>query len=295
MRSRSEVIKAVNDENISFASLYLLRKDIMGLKLTRQLNSRHKTALEITDAIVLKNFSGSRFFSTENRETTYAVLKWILENGSKDDGIDDKYDKVLDIASSHLVKRYGDKSISNTLIEMIFERHRNGRYKNDLIWILYETRDRSVLGKIAYYLLSREEKDVELARRLLHFIPCIKEGESKLNTELYECSLNWLKDNASFLYYFGESFQQAFDAVPFKVSLEAKYLSIPVNSENGKMLRKLDAEEQKRLEELIQLNENLRMQLADYSYSLYVQNRISWNKWMVYPMHERIRIAGGSQ
>jgi hypothetical protein len=59
---------------------------------------------------------------------------------------------------------------------------------------------------ISKRLLSDNSKDVELARKLLGFIPCIAEGCQDDNIKQYRNTVKWINNNIKFLYYTGEHF-----------------------------------------------------------------------------------------
>ncbi len=281
----------INCRNLRFCSVFVLQPDIERLKLSSRLNWRNQTALNIVDRIMAGDTSGLYSFTEENREKIYPVIKWILETGSLDDGLNSHYDKVLDMTALLLTKLYNDKSVLHIIAHMLFMRYRKGLYTYDLLWAFFESCDPGSLVLIANGLLSAHRKDVQLACELLSFVPGIKTYRGKNSVKTYLKVLNWIEENFLFLYRTGESFQQFSRPMSYAVSLEAKYLCKTVSEDNKKTFRSLSENEIKLLDRFRKFDNQTRVLLADYSFLLYRQNTDSWNTWLHYPAEKQLEIA----
>lgn len=298
-KNSNKSINLINDENLNFTPLFILKSKIQELNLVSWLNSRNKIALEIISIICTgkKNIRTNESFSLDYIQGIHSVLLWIVKSGFEYDGINNDYDEILDISSILLTKVYRDKTILPLIIELIFKRYRNGFLIHDLIWAFYECGDPKSLIIIAQRLQSSDLNDVELSRKLLNFIPGINSEKNTNNYAYYLYFLNWFEENFLFLYFTGESFQQCSNPVPYKSVLEAKYLCSAVSSVTGKILKVLTEEEVTLLELFKKLDDNTKLLLSTFSFTLHHKNIYNWNKWLHYPMAEQIKIAkiGGVQ
>ncbi len=286
-----QAIHYMNHENLHFPSLFVLESDIKNSELSSHLSPRNQQALEITREITSGEFANLHRLSSDTRDTTYPVLKWMLETGYRNDGLNNQYDLVMESVSALLVKVYRDTTVLPAMAEMIFSRHRKGLYIHDLVWAFFECRLPSSLGLIANYLNSIDRKDVLLAQKLLSFIPEISASRPSTPSAQYTHFLQWMQENGSFLRYTGESLQQTPSPLPYVVSLEAKYLCKAIAPATGKPLNPFTPEESKLLEPFQALPQDLRVLLSSYSYLLYRQNGYQWRTWIFSPVSEQIRSA----
>lgn len=294
-----EAINLVNHENLHFASLFVLKPEMEVLNLFHSLNVRNKISIGITSEILTseKNISISKYFSSHYIQAVYSVLKWMVETGFIDDGLSNEYDEVLDICAILLTKVYRDKTTLPIIGDTIFKRYKKGLLIHDLVWAFFECRDPHSLIIIADHLQSKELKEVQLARKLLNFVPGIAIKNNALNIDEYLSFLNWIGKNNLFLAFTGESFQQSSNPVPYIVVLEAKYLCAAVSVDTGKILKTLTEEECKLLEQFKKLDDNSKILLSNFSFIMHQKNIYTWHTWIHYPMAEQIKIAklGGVQ
>lgn len=276
-----EAVRLLNDESLHFASLFALRSVIHEFGLYRYLNFRNMNALEITDRILNGKPSNVESLPQAYRQKMLSLLKWICETGRLNDGTDAKHEEVIDKAALILIKSYKDKTILSTIVDMIFERHRRGAYTYDLIWACFESCDPAVLIMLSDRLASSDEKDAELAGKLLKFIPCSDRIDSE---ELNLQRISWIHENYPFLYYTGESLHQSCRPVPFMVSLEAKYICKPVSPEKGEFLEPLSRDQYKLLTSFSALDDYSKELLADCSSLLNKTNRNDWTSWLRSPV-----------
>lgn len=297
--NEKEAINLINDENLHFASLFVLKPEIEELKLFQKLNIRNRIALRITSEILLskKNISAVEDLSFDYIQAVYSVLKWMLETGCINDGLNDQYDEILDITAIFLTKVYRDKTVLPIIAEMIFRRYKQGLLIHDLAWAFFESRDPISLSIISERLQSKELKDIELAQKLLSFVPGIGIRDNIDIKEQYLSFLDWFGKNNLFLCFTGESFQQISNPVIYRVVLKAKYLCEPVSIDTGKILRILSEERCKLIDEFKRLDKNTQILLSEFSVMLHHNNICKWQEWLECPIEEQIKFAriGGIQ
>lgn len=287
-----EAVRMMNDPTLRFSSLYLLQSEVRGGKLHERLSVRNKGALEMIRQVEKRN-SEDRLVrnSCRKKRPSQPVLRWMLLTGSPDDGLDNRYDEVLEMTAIFLTREYRDYTVLPPVVDLLFERHRKGHFTYHLIWALFESRQPECLFLTANRLLSKNPADVGLARKLLEFVPCIGK-EPQANPVLQHAQfIQWYEENCPYLYYTGESLQMTGKPEPFAVSLQAKYLCKPVNAENGKMLEPLTSEERKQLKQFGQLDTHTRICLAAYSAALYRHNTPWWSQWMTTSAEDQIMAA----
>lgn len=282
-----KAIKLINDKNVKFTSLFLLQPEIKRSALLPSLSVRNKQALEIAN--------GAKHFSSEYKTEDYPTLKWILETGYIEDGLNDQYDEVLDNAAIILAKVYKDKNCLATIEEMIFNRYRTGAFIYDLVWAFFEVADSENLIMVANRLRSSNRKDVELARTFLNFVPCISMNNEKDNMKQYKCSLKWITQNKEFLYFTGDTNQQTSNPNRYAINWDAKYLQKPASNVNGEFNRTLTEYECKCLDSFKRLDDDSKLRLSDYSSMLYRKSKHRWSKWLQNPIDKQLEIAKSIQ
>ncbi|HHV96266.1 MAG TPA: hypothetical protein GXX37_07315 [Clostridiaceae bacterium] len=287
------------DSDIKFSTLYMLnlnaksrgislQKNMLHAKKLR-LNNLHRKVLKILNAIEKRKSSNFENIASDDEYDTYLALRWMLETGFQDDGLSRGYDETLDAVAALLIRKFKDRTVLPLIADLMFKRYNEGRFIYDLIWAYFEHDDPESLLYIGNKLQSSEFKDVELATRLLCFVPGIeniRDGPSK-----YSIFIRWYNDNKNYLYHTGETFHQLSNPQIFAISLEAKYLCIPVSHTDGKFKRQLTEYEEQCLNAFSNMDAHTKMLLANYSNFLFKQNYYEWNIWIHYPIYEQIRIA----
>ncbi|OPX43323.1 hypothetical protein CLHUN_28710 [Ruminiclostridium hungatei] len=291
--NENEALKSVNQKNLQFPSLFILCPEIKRLRLSDGLNVRNTYAYnfisrilegeELDSQVLLQEYEGE---NPENPE----ILRWMLESGYAEDGLSEEYDQVLDTAAICLLKVYGNNRSLKIIEDMIFSRYRKGSFIYDLTWAYFETINPQNLNGLAARLRSSEPKDVELARKLLNFIPTVSEREDNTRKQ-YQNTLKWISQNQNFLYYTGVTNNQTFEPARFAVSLEAKYLQKPAESFLQRQSRPAGAVGSENLERFNELEDDYKLLLSNYSNALYRYNRYKWNKWIQSPVERQIEIA----
>jgi hypothetical protein len=286
--SRENAVNLINEKNMSFTTLYILKEGIENTYINEHLSPENRCALKIANAVIHGEKHDIRCMSQKNGELTHSVLKWIMESGHGDDGLDDQYDAILDSVSILLIKKHDDRTFLPVMADTIFKRYRRRSYTHDLIWAFFEARDPYSLGFIANHLNSASYEDVKLSCMLLDFIPCI----NLENGSNYSCFTEWIGENGMFLYYTGESLQQRHNPRYYAVCPEAKYLFKKVNTGSGKILEPLSEDEKNIIEKFKGMGKNEKEMLSNYSYHMHNRDINGWNEWIKNTIEEQIRIAG---
>ncbi|MFL0193981.1 hypothetical protein ACJDU8_00020 [Clostridium sp. WILCCON 0269] len=290
-KNLKEAANFINDKNLHFATLFILRKEIKQNNLFDSLIERNKIALLIIEEILTdkKYDLAAKQISFDYIQIIHTVLKWILETGFHEDGMNDEYDQVLDITSILLTKMYKDKTLLPIIADMIFERYKKGLLIHDLVWGFFQAADPQSLIILGERLLSSNTEDVKIASTLLNFIPEINKNISK--EKKYTNFLNWMKENSAFLKYTGESFQQTTNPRPYKVILEGKYLCKNICSHTGKALCSPSEKEYELLDEFKKLDHSTKVLLSNFSLRIHHKNIYLWDIWRKHSLAEQIKIA----
>ena len=203
----------------------------------------------------------------------------------------------MEIAATLIVRYYNDTSILPAVADMIFKRYRKGMLVHNLIWAFFEAKDPESLLLLANYLDSQDSRDYELASRLLAFIPSEENTRSAAPAKMYNDVSQWIRENNRFLYRTEECLHFSANFIPYVLSPEAKYLCKPVSADNGISFRDYSEDQKNLLSRFRALDENTRMQLADYSYLLYRHNVDQWNQWISSPVENQVKsmkmVVGG--
>lgn len=289
--SLKQAVDILNDKNLSYSSLFILKDTIDESNISSNLSIRNKIALDLTDEIINKKSrnSISTFSSTNYIQATNSTLKWMLETGSDNDGYSNEFDKVLDITSILLTKVFKERDVLPTICDLIFKRHKKGFLIHDLLWGYYESQDVNTLILIGEKLKSNDVSDVELACDLLSFIPEINLKHKSNSEYLYLTFINWFEENKSFLHYTGESFQQTSKPKPFKVDINSKYLGKSASINTIYQIQTLN--ESNKVSNFNNLDENTKSFLANYSSNLRKKDIYNWYSWLNKPIDEQLRIA----
>lgn len=217
---------ALNNDSLSFTSFFSLMDEIKKSDIYPLLSKCLQHALEIWETIDKKEDTYVRHvLKDRDSDTFHCTCKWMLETGYSDDGLSPEFDKLLDSAAIILLKSFKDNSVLPMVAELIFARHRRGGFIFNLVWGFFEYGDPQSLYLIASKLRSNHWDDVELAKRLLNFIPVVRSGLSTDCDTLYLQVIAWLRSNIPFMEYTGESCQQSSNPVPYVVlSAKKRYL-----------------------------------------------------------------------
>lgn len=277
---KSDIEKAaslINDRSLSFSTLFILLPKIDALNLYKYLNYRNVSSLSVCANVLKDKDLTAKLNKLPKADSKADILKWMLKTGADDDGLNDKFDRVLDAVIALLIKEYNDKSIVPVAVDMLFKRHRKGKLTHDLVWALFQVKDISLLKIIAPYLRSKEQIDARFASKLLNFT----QAENK---EPYKAYRLWFKENNKFLDFTEESPNLSSNPMPLKVDLDAKYLG-------KKMPQKFTDDEKNRLEVFHEINDDEKNILSEYSYKIHKKSKRQWNDWINYPIGQQISLA----
>lgn len=292
-KNPEKAFELLNDDNLSYGTLFLLRDIIENSSLVSQLRNRNKAALQITDEILEDN---SNTIFEEHRPTKYissskSALKWILNTGYMDDGLDNSFDRVIDVTAALLTKVYKDTTCLSVIVDLIFKRNEKGTLIHDLVWALFESQDPTCLALIGNRLQSNSNKEYELCCKLLSFIPNVNIVNNANKEKQYLSFLRWFEENSMFLRYTGESFQQTSSPIPFVIDLEAKYLCRAVKYDSTENIQSLSQNEVYLLNRFRKLDYNTKILLADFSYKVRQSNINWWKAWINYSIEEQLQFA----
>ena len=304
-RNREKAFELINDTNLQFRTLYLLRNLIQNANAESALNPLYLRALEMaaeltgTSGLTGQNAAKAEKSFRHRNEDAVPVLQWMIKTGAVDhfrDGFideapDKEYDCLMERAAALLTKSFRDTSVLPELAEMIFAQYRNGKLIHELVWAFFEARNPESLLLIAQHLHSPDRKDIELAERLLCFIPEIEKWPGSAGITAYNRVLYWLRENRPFIYYTGESLHLCNSPRHYAVSLPAKYLCRPVSVDTGEPLSPFNELEAKLLLQFGEHPEQIQQKLADFSLILYRRNIYQWNAWIQLPLNRQIGFA----
>ncbi len=221
----------------------------------------------------------------------YDYYKLLFLKNSLSDVFTDDVDEAFDAASGILTSIYKDKTCLPAIVKMIFKRHKEGRFINNLVWAFFQCSDPGSLILIANYLNSKEPEEMELAKKLLNFIPEQKVLSDRVLESGYKKIQEWIKENTPFLYFTAESFHQTSNPKPFIVNYGAKYLCKAVSVNTGKMLKPLTKEEAELLDNFNQSDETSMELISKFSFKLNIKNKTLWNIWLQFPIEQQKKLA----
>lgn len=271
----------LNDEKLKFPSLYILLPEVLKFSLNTYLNQKNKSALEISKNLI------NRKKTYRHDPKYYPILQWMFLTGCKEAELGEEFDKIIDFCAILLVKEHKDKTVLKPLEELIFDRYKKGRYTYDAEWAFFESRSAECLYIIAKRLLSTDCMDVELARKLLRFIPCMqKNGHPE---KLHHDVMVWIQENEPYLYYTGESSQKSVSPCMYEVSYREKYLQTA--SQPYDSIAVIANWRQEDIKAFDSLERETQRILSDYSQRLLKYSRDIWNRWLMSPLRKQIEQA----
>lgn len=281
---KQRAVTLLRDRRLTFPTLYVLSPQI---EETPYLGERLSAGLRLIERV-----RGDGAAQSEHRQSgmaEHAALRWILETGYTEDGLDEEYEEVMERAVSLLINTYHDAAILPQAADMIFTRHRKGRNIHDLTWAYFQSGHPDALKLIARRLSSTDPSDIELACSLLHI-----DSDSKASCkDAYRPCLRWLRDNDPYLYFTGESMQYASAPAFYRVDPERKYLQKGTATYRRKPLTPADEEERSRLAAFSALPEEEQALLAEQSHAVHARGAAVWKRWIRRPVEEQIRVAKG--
>jgi hypothetical protein len=286
----SEAGRLLNDPNLRFATLYLSENLAANSEVFKYLTVRNRNALKLIRLLRERDFSKVEDLLPNYGDAIHTCLKWMLQTGYIDDGLDDDFDEIIDESVILLVQVFNDHSVVPLLTDIIFNRNRQKRYIDDLVWAFFEIHNPEHLLYIADRLKSDHPRDIKLALKLLNFVPSVQNSAYINRSRLYTECVNWIKENAEFLDYTGETFQQANRPIPYQLSYENKYLH-KTKKVGETHAESAEEDESHIIDGFSRLNEQAKEVLSDFSCKLYNKDPKAWKEWIRSPLDEQIRIA----
>ncbi len=293
--NRSKATEIINDQDIHFSTLYLLKPLLKQRSSILELNPLYRKAFEIEEALSGKLSSEAsqkaEMKMRSARDNIVPALKWIISTAEPEDGMSSRYEQLIERCAAVLVRSLGNTAMLPELADMIFARNRRGALIHELVWVFFEARSPESLVLLIQRLNSSDSRDVKLAKNLLCFIPGISSNTLRTGPTLLQSALYWLQENKPFLYYTGESLHLCNKPMQYNVSQPAKYLCRPVSADSGKPLMRLNDTEEKSLAVYEKLTNKQQCQLADFSWQLYRRNVYQWRTWLGLPIDEQAALA----
>lgn len=286
---KRRALALVNDDSIQFSTLYIIRPVLTRTGLVSRLNKRQILALRLVDAISRKDTAYVNELMKKYNEEVNDILRWILLSGSPEDGLDNRYDEILELSASLLIRYYKELTILPTVADMIFKRYRKGALIHNLVYAFYEARNPDSLLLLANYICSQDSRDYELATKLLGFIPHVDNNRSTNPARMHNEVCQWIQENGMFLHRTDESLHLTSTPMPYILSLDAKYLCKPVSPEDGRPFRDYTEDESGILGRFRNLDPETRLRLASFSYLLYRRSMHQWNDWIHLPLQDQLR------
>ncbi|MEN6315718.1 MAG: hypothetical protein ABFD25_15900 [Clostridiaceae bacterium] len=292
-RDSKKAFELVNDNNLHFDTLFLLRSELSKTAASDKLNPLYREALRIAEMLVAGEKSHAGRSIRSGRDEIGPVLRWMVKTGCPERycGAElENYEQLMEISAALLTKSFRDTSALPEIAEMIFERNRDGRLIHDLVWAFFEARNPESLLLIAERLVSPYFADAALAKRLLCFIPGL-DDESTAGPILYNRVLNWLGENRPFMSYTGENLHLCNLPRHYAVSLSAKYLRHPVSIDRDIPLPALNEFERCLAMQFDKLPEHQQQCLADFSHTLHKTNIRQWNAFLQLSADQQANLA----
>ncbi|KAF5430155.1 hypothetical protein C5S36_13755, partial [Candidatus Methanophagaceae archaeon] len=193
---KEAAVNSLNHEDLQFTTLFLLRDEIEKLAIVEQLSERNRIAREIVEDVLSREKesppASCRLPICDYIQMVHSVLRWMLETGSKDDGLSSEYIQVIDTTASLLTTVFRDEMVLPLIADLIFTRSEKELFNYYLIWAFFEAREPYTLDLIANRLRSPRVKEAKLARRLLAFVPGIDVHKDTEGEQQYQNFQLWL-------------------------------------------------------------------------------------------------------
>lgn len=285
-------VALLNDSRLTFPCLFIFLRIIEVMKIKNFLSYQNITVLNIIDRIQnMERYRNGKDYLSAHKEVAYPILKWILETGCADDGLDNEYEEIMDVTVSVLINIYRDKSILPAVADMIFLRNRKGHFIHDLVWAFFQSCTPYALKLIAERICYSDQQDIDLACQLLNIEALKSRNSTKYRQKQYLTYIKWLDENDKFLYFTGESLQFSSNPILCKVDLERKYMNKGSTSYSMQSIVPEDENEKKLLKAYKMLSDEEKIVLSEFSHKLYHKSISEWKKWMNAPIDDQIEIA----
>lgn len=267
----------LNDESLTYSTLYILSSTIRENGLTKYLSDRNKVALAIQQDILAKERTPSAPFPysiCDLPQFVHSVLRWMVETGSVDQ-LNAKYRLVVDRSAGLLTTIYQDPTDLDLVSDLLFKRRDDEHSTHYLTCAYFSSRNFSSLLPIGERLQSPSQKHVSFASELLHFVSGIDKSNDR-----YAHFRNWYEENLPYLSPNENNYEMTAELSPYVVDYFAKY----------KEQRTTQSFERHEDLTFQSLSEDIKENLADFSYKLRRKSREEWKEWMKRPLDAQIRL-----
>ncbi|MDO6656618.1 hypothetical protein [Anaerobacillus sp. 1_MG-2023] len=270
-------ITRLNDEDLTYPTLYVLSKVIREHNLTKNLSDRNKVALSIQRDILATERTPATPFPysvCDLPQFIHSVLRWMVETG-KEDKLNARYRLVIDRAAGLLTTIYQNPEDLSLVSDLLFKRNSEGHSTHYLTWSYFSSRNMSSLLPIGEKLLSSREEEVEFARELLHFISGLEESSDQ-----YAYFRGWYEENLPYLLHNENSYELTAQLSPYIIDHYTKYLEHHSNTSS----------EYHRDKGFHTLTENEKEDLANFSYQMRKRSRNKWKEWINRPLDAQLTL-----
>ncbi|MEG0693307.1 MAG: hypothetical protein RR444_09545 [Oscillospiraceae bacterium] len=276
--NKSKAVQLLNDENLTFVCFYVLLSQIELVQISSGLSQRNLQAMQFCKQ---NNIKGQPAI-------TKPVLQWIFNTSVQEENLSEEFEEVLDRSAVQLLITFKDQTILPLVTELMFRRHRQGKHMHDLAWSFFKSQDADTMPLVASYIRSENERDNQLAYKLLNFKPELQPNDKVTQ---YHNFHKWLDENRRFLYPTGESMQVTSAPKHWRVDLTAKYLCKDVVTTSQARANLLSGVQQKNLITFKSMEHADQKLLAKYSYKTHERDLAVWNGWMKTPIERQIIMA----
>jgi hypothetical protein len=272
--NKNLAIRLINDNTIAFSTLYPLIQTSIENKLYYDFTPKNILMLKIYFKATHNSFLEDETdqLMQINETLYYNTLKWMVQNCENNIEVDATYSKLIDVSLSLLLLKYKDKSSIDSVVKLIFKRCKNETCYHDLVWALFELKDYQILETIAFYLKSSNLIEKNLAIKLLNF------KDEKVIYSYTNC-MNFMRENKDYIYFTGDGLNLSSNPMFFEIHLNAKYLCKPSITNTSDPSNLLTPKENDHLNKFNQLTPEAQITLANYSNSIYKQNKRLWRAW----------------
>ncbi len=267
----------LNEEDLSYPTLYILSSIMRKHSMTRHLSDRNKVAFAIQKDILARERTPAApfpFSICDLPQFIHSVLRWMVETGSEDK-LNARYRLVIDRAAGLLTTIYQDPNDIPLVSDLLFKRKDDGHSTHYLTWAYFSSRNFTSLLPIGEKLLSPHVHEVEFATELLHFVTGIDESVDRYAHFRY-----WYEENLPYLFQNENNYEMTAELAPYVVDHFAKYNERLANSSS----------ERNQDSAFHSLCDDTKERLASISYRLRMKSREEWKEWMKRPLDAQVRL-----
>lgn len=272
---KKRALSLLNEEDLTYPTLYVLSSYIKENQLVKYLSDRNKIALSIQKDILAKERAPAAPFPysiCDLPQYIHSVLRWMVKTGCEEK-LNTRYRLVVDRAAGLLTTIYQHPDDLSVVSKLLFERKRAGHSTHYITWAYFSSHHIGSLLPIGEKLLSSNEEEVNFARELLHFIPGLDQNE-----EPYAYFRGWYEENLPYLLHNENSYELTAELAPYIVDHETKYRESFFSLHTTNL----------RQNEFHTLSEQEKEQLANLSYKIRMRSRREWKEWMNRPLSAQL-------